>query len=123
MIALQALYESDVTGHPAVPAARRMSEEAGLPSRETELAGWLARTVEQHRAELDARIAELAPAWPAAQIAAVDRNILRIALAELEHGGEAPGRAVVNEAVELAKLFGSEGSRKFVNGVLGTVLG
>ena len=122
-IALQALYEADVIGHPAGPAAERLAKNAGLRRRDAGFAVRLARSVEERRGKLDARIAGLAPAWPIDQIAAVDRNILRLAIVELEYIGETPGKVVVDEAVELAKLFGSEASQKFVNGVLGTVLG
>lgn len=121
-MALQALYESDVSGHPAGPAARVLAEESGLPQREVEFAMELAELAERSRRELDERLETLAPAWPFDTIAAIDRNILRLAAAELERGGEPP-KVVVNEAVELAKLFGSESSQRFVNGVLGAVLG
>ncbi len=122
-IALQALYEGDVTGHPPGAVSERLAKEAGLAARDAGLASRLARAVEERRTELDRRVGEIAPAWPIDQIPAIDRNILRLALAELEMDGETPAAVIVNEAVELAKLFGSEGSQKFINGVLGTVLG
>ena len=79
---------------------------------------------EANRVALDERLRELAPAWPIDQLSPIDRNVLRIAIAELDYGeGKTPEKVVVNEAVDLATLFGSEGSQKFVNGVLGTVLG
>lgn len=121
-MALQALYESDVSGHPAGPAARALAEESGLPRREIEFATKFAELAERSRRELDERLEKLAPAWPFDTVAAIDRNILRLAVAELEHGREPP-KVVVNEAVELAKLFGSESSQRFINGVLGAVLG
>ncbi len=65
----------------------------------------------------------LAPEFPVSQMAAVDRNILRIALFELRVLGDAPAAAIIDEAVELAKLFGSEVAPKFVNGVLATAVG
>jgi N utilization substance protein B len=71
--------------------------------------------------ELDALIAPIAPEWPIDQIARVDRNILRIGVYELLHQAEVvPPKVAINEAVELAKAFGSDNSSKFVNGVLGT---
>jgi len=121
-VAVQALYESDVTGHPGVPAVRRLAQEARLAGGLAEFAEALVTRVEQDRASLDARIAEVAPAFPTSQLAAVDRNILRVALAELETDPDTPPSVVVNEAVEIAKLFGSEGAPGFVNGVLGSVL-
>ena len=75
------------------------------------------------RKALDEEIQALAPEFPLSQMAAVDRNILRIALYELRVSGDAPAAAIIDEAVELAKLFGSEASRKFVNGVLATAVG
>ena len=121
-VAVQALYESDVTGHPGVPAVRRLAAEARLAAGLAEFAETLVARVEQDRTSLDARIAEAAPAFPTGQLAAVDRNILRVALAELAADLDTPQAVVVNEAVEVARLFGSEGAPGFVNGVLGSVL-
>lgn len=72
--------------------------------------------------ELDATLQPIAPEWPLAQIARIDRIILRIGLYELLYEKDVPPKVVINEAVELAKAFGSENSSKFVNGVLGTAL-
>ena len=123
-VAVQALYEADVTGHAGDPIARRLADEAGIGEQHSEFAVWLAETVESNRVALDERLRDLAPAWPIEQLSPIDRNVLRIAIAELDYGeGKTPEKVVVSEAVELATLFGSEGSQKFVNGVLGTVLG
>lgn len=71
--------------------------------------------------DLDAQLQPIAPEWPLEQIARVDRTILRLGLYELLHCGDiVPPKVVINEAVELAKAFGSDNSSKFVNGVLGT---
>ena len=71
--------------------------------------------------DLDKKIAPIAPDWPIDQIARIDRNILRIGVYELLHQAEiVPPKVAINEAVELAKAFGSDNSSKFVNGVLGT---
>ena len=72
--------------------------------------------------ELDAVLQPIAPEWPLAQIARIDRIVLRIGLYELTYEKDVPPKVVINEAVELAKAFGSENSSKFVNGVLGTAL-
>lgn len=120
-IALQALYESDLSGHPAGQAARSLAESAGLPKVEIEFAYQLAELADGKRDLLDRRLESLAPAWPFDTISAVDRNILRLTAAELERGTE-PLKVIVNEGVELAKLFGTENSHRFVNGVLGAVL-
>lgn len=71
--------------------------------------------------ELDQFIAEHAPEWPLEQVAVVDRNILRIALWELAVSDTIPIKVAINEAVELAKMFGSDSSPRFVNGVLGSL--
>jgi transcription antitermination factor NusB len=78
----------------------------------------IVRGVARHRERLDATIARIAPEWPVEQMAPVDRNILRIALWELGRGAS-PVRVAINEAVELARLFSGEGSRRMVNGALG----
>jgi N utilization substance protein B len=71
--------------------------------------------------KLDEQLQPIAPGWPIDQIARIDRNVLRIGLYELLHTADTvPPKVVINEAVELAKAFGSDNSSKFVNGVLGT---
>lgn len=78
--------------------------------------------VTAHAEELDIKLQPIAPEWPIDQIARMDRVILRIGLYELENDADIPPKVVINEAVELAKAFGSENSSKFINGVLGTAL-
>lgn len=81
----------------------------------------LTKGVIKEQADLDTKIAPIAPEWPIEQIARVDRNIIRIGLYELLHrADQVPPKVAINEAVELAKAFGSDNSSKFVNGVLGT---
>jgi len=82
----------------------------------------LVRGVTQQEAELDAALQPIAPEWPIDQIARMDRVILRMGLYELTATDKVPPKVVINEAVELAKAFGSENSSKFINGVLGTAL-
>ena len=76
-----------------------------------------------NRKQLDGEIAALAPEFPIDQMAKIDKNVLRIALYELRISADAPPGVIIDEAVELAKLFGSEAAPKFVNGVLATALG
>jgi len=78
--------------------------------------------VDKYQKDLDDALQPLAPEWPLAQIARMDRVILRIGLYELLYEKDVPPKVVINEAVELAKGFGSENSSKFINGVLGTAL-
>lgn len=81
----------------------------------------LVKGVIAKQADLDEKIQPIAPDWPIEQIARVDRTILRMGLYELLHLSEVvPPKVAINEAVELAKAFGSDNSSKFVNGVLGT---
>jgi len=81
----------------------------------------LVKGIIAEQADLDAKIQPIAPDWPIEQIARIDRTILRMGLYELLHLSElVPPKVVMNEAVELAKAFGSDNSSKFVNGVLGT---
>lgn len=88
---------------------------------DTEFVYQLARETAKHFDELDVTLQPLAPEWPLSTIAAVDRNILRIGLYELQFTPDAvPPKVAINEAVELAKAFGAENSSKFINGVLGT---
>jgi N utilization substance protein B len=75
----------------------------------------------EHQAKLDAIIGEIAPQWPPDQMAVIDRNILRMAIYEMLIDPEVPVKVAINEAVELAKTFGSESSSRFINGALGTL--
>lgn len=120
--AVQALYESDASGHPARRALERLALYDALGKSDARLAERLVSYVESHRVELDKRIGGLAVGQPVDSIANVDRNVLRVALAELELRPETPRRVIVNEAVEVATLFGGDLSPKFVNGVLGALL-
>jgi len=128
IIALQTLYEQDF---------RRASDDLTFDLDEVlqrnigryeamvddvEFIKQLTHGVSGQMAELDAKLQPIAPEWPIDQIARMDRVILRIGLYELDNEQEVPPKVVINEAVELAKAFGSENSSKFVNGVLGTAL-
>ena len=88
---------------------------------DTEFVYGLARGVADSFEALDKALAPMAPEWPIESISAIDRNVLRIGLYELsEERDKVPPKVAINEAVELAKAFGSENSPKFINGVLGT---
>jgi len=77
----------------------------------------------QHKSELDTLIKKFAPAFPPEQLSIIDRNILRLAISEILFSDETPLKVAINEAIELAKSFGSESSSRLVNGVLGVVAG
>ena len=120
--ALQALYELDLSTHSVNGSVGWLQEEENLPSEALPFALQLINGVIQHQNEIDALIQTLAPTWPVRYLASIDRNILRLALYEVKFEADTPPRAAINEAVELAKAFGSETTSKFVNGVMGTVM-
>ncbi len=122
-LALQILYEADVTEHAAADVLARYSADMSLPQPVRRYTERLVTGVLEDQERIDGMIAEAAPAFPVAQLPAVDRNILRIAIYELLHERDVPLKAAINEAVELAKRFGGENSSRFVNGVLGTIAG
>ncbi len=120
-MALQALYEIDCTSHPVEEVLRqRLGDDPLDQPTETFLCSLVGGVLE-HRQTLDALIHEHAPEWPVDQMAVVDRNILRIAIYELIFSQHTPLKVAINEAVELAKIFGSDSAPRFVNGVLGTL--
>ena len=121
-LALQVLYEADVTDHPIHASLDWLKEEAEAPEASSSYAMELMEGVNHQRDEIDEFIYRFAPTWPVKQLAVVDRNILRLALFEIHFAREVPGKVAINEAVELAKAFGSESSARFVNGVLGSVM-
>ena len=122
-IALQSLYESDFRGSGSEEKTfdrhvKNIGEEAH--SENVDFALELLRKTSENRDIIDGKITEAAPDWPLEQIAVLDRNVLRLAICELLYI-DTPPKVVINEAVELAKTFGSEKSSKFINGVLGTI--
>ena len=118
-LALQTLYEHDLTGHDWRAALDRRAEETRASGEARALAEeWVGGTL-ACREELDAFISLRAPLWPVGQLAAIDRAILRLGLYELREGSPTPPLAAINEAVELAKAYGGENSGRFVNGLLG----
>jgi N utilization substance protein B len=119
--ALQALYEADTSSHEPLDALRRIAVTDRLSGEAKAFARDLIEGVLSQQDGIDAIIARAAPAFPVAQLAAVDRNVLRLAIREMLGDNGTPVQVVINEAVELAKRYGSDSSSKFVNGVLGTV--
>lgn len=133
-LAVQALFEVDSAGHaPGNVVDARLAnpepdEEGNDPNVTVNEAAahflrFLVAGVISNREAIDRVIAHYAPEWPVDQLAVIDRNVLRLALFELgSHAVQTPPKVVINEAVELAKLFGSDNSPRFVNGVLGSAL-
>ena len=128
IVALQTLYEYEFrvqSNDPSVDVddilVRNLSRyETAIDDKNFVEA--LVKGVLQEQSDLDAKIQPVAPEWPIDQIARIDRNILRIGLYELLNKTDiVPPKVAINEAVELAKAFGSDNSSKFINGVLGTI--
>ena len=120
-VALQALYETDCTTHPAELVIEQRLEEQPLSAELDDFARRLMAGV-LGRAELvDELIHKHAPEWPLDQMAIIDRNILRMAIWEFAVDRQTPLKVAINEAVELAKLYGSDSAPRFINGVLGAL--
>lgn len=119
--ALQALYEIDITTHtPEIVIHERIAAQS-LDKKLADFTYQIVSGVWPIITDLDIFIAEQAPEWPLDQVAVIDRNILRIALWEFAVSGNTPMKVAINEAVELAKLYGSDSAPRFVNGVLGSL--
>ncbi len=122
IVALQTLYEIDCTNHsPSIVLDQRLAANA-LPKSAASFARRLMDGVLEHQAVMDTFIHRHAPEWPLEQMAYIDRNILRMAIFEFAIDGRTPVKVAINEAVELAKSFGSDSAPRFVNGVLGTLV-
>jgi N utilization substance protein B len=140
VLAMQSLYEMDLVQHDLQDIVERIRfDDAALPDSVAESADEdetvvdeIPRPVADHAIalvegistfidEIDPMIERAAPQFPVAQLATVDRNVLRLAIYELNHAPDVPYKVVINEAVEIAKRFGGPNSGKFVNGVLGTI--
>ena len=127
VIVLQSLYEYELRTQAKDPdvdlniIVAKNIEPYEKALGDTEFVYNLASKVAENFETLDATLAPMAPEWPISSIAAIDRNVLRMGLYELsECRNTIPPKVAINEAVELAKAFGSENSSKFINGVLGT---
>ncbi|MCB2202980.1 transcription antitermination factor NusB [bacterium] len=118
-IALQVLYEVDLCGHlPGVVLAEQL-ERLNMDDDLQRFISQIVSGVVEYQHTLDEFIADFAPDWPLDQVAVIDRNLLRIALWEIAVYEKTPVKVAINEAVELAKIYGSDGSPRFINGVLG----
>lgn len=118
---LQALYEIDLVGHDMEQTLNHILAEVPVSQENEAFIRQLVSGVIQNRERIDKEIQKFAPAWPIKQIPAVDRNILRLAIFEILIDNKVPVKVAINEAIELAKTFGSDSSSKFINGVLGSV--
>jgi N utilization substance protein B len=122
-LALQALFEIDSVGHAPGYVIEERLGYLNPGEHGATFFRWLVVGVVKNKSQLNDLIEKHAPEWPVDQLAIVDRNILRLALYEIgSRDSDAPFKVVINEAIELAKLFGSDSSPRFVNGVLGSAL-
>lgn len=122
-LALQALYEIDCVNHKPGFVVDTRLRDSQIGEHGAAFFRWLVSGVVRNQAAIDQMITQYAPEWPVAQLAIIDRNILRLALFEIgARTADAPPKVVINEAVELAKAFGSDSSPRFINGVLGSAL-
>jgi len=120
-VALQVLYELDCTAHPLDEVFGQRLSELNLEPDGIHFARQLVEGVRIRANNLDLLIQKHAPEWPLDQMAIIDRNILRMAIWEFAIDRATPLKVAINEAIELAKLFGSDSAARFVNGVLGSL--
>lgn len=118
---MKLLYQRQLTGTPLETLCGSFEELEDVSERTREFARTLARGVEAHREEIDARIKESLTGWDFGRLAAVDLQILRVAAYELLHCDDIPANVSIDEAIELSREFASGESSKFVNGVLGAL--
>jgi len=121
-VALQALFECDTAHHDPDACLSARMEDTPLPEAGARYARDLVLGALEHLSAIDAIIQRIAPEWPVEQMSPIDRNILRLASYEILYTDDTPPKVCINEAVEVAKAFGSDSSSRFVNGVLGTLL-
>ena len=122
IIAMQILYEAEMTGHSTSEILVRTRNQGGTPDETLEYASMLLTGIRARITEIHAEIERAAPDYPVEDIAPIDRAILEIALFESVFGGDVPPRAAVNEAVGIAGDYGGDASARFVNGVLGAII-
>ncbi len=122
IIALQSLYELDCTEHKTEEVLAQVTTGETLPQEVLSFSEQLTLGVLQNKIKLDDLIKRFAPAFPVEQMSVVDRNILRLAIFEILFDNKTPLKVAINEAVDLAKTFGSDSSAHLVNGVLGSIV-
>jgi N utilization substance protein B len=117
-LAFRAAYQADVTGEDLKRCLDEIVEETPPSEEVRSFAATLVGELERHREEVDSLVSKTAHNWPLRRMAATDRSVLRLAVVELLHHAETPTRVALDEAIEIAKKYGSETSGAFVNGIL-----
>ena len=120
-VTLETLYEYDIVSHEPDEVLEQRLEASPMERAGGEFARQLIHGVIAYQEQMDTLIARFAPEWPLDQMAVIDRNVLRIAIYEFLATDETPVKVAINEAVELAKVYGSDSAPRFINGVLGTL--
>lgn len=120
-VALETLYEYDIADHLPGDILNYRIQDNPMETIGVEFASLLVHGVISYQERIDSLIARFAPEWPLDQMAVIDRNVLRIAIYEFLVEGSTPVKVAINEAVELAKTYGSDSAPRFINGVLGTL--
>ncbi len=120
-VTLETLYEYDIVNHDPAEVLEQRLEANPMERAGVEFAEQLIHGVVAYQEQMDTLIARFAPEWPLDQMAVIDRNVLRIAIYEFLVTDETPVKVAINEAVELAKVYGSDSAPRFINGVLGTL--
>jgi N utilization substance protein B len=118
---MRALYRAEVVGDPLAGVPAALEAEERLPAEIREYAGSLARRVVDHLGDIDSILEAALLHWELKRLAVIDRCVLRLGVAELLYEHEVPARVVLDEAIEIAKQYGSRESGRFVNGVLDRV--
>lgn len=121
-LAMKILFEADLTPHDVLTILDRYRDDESINEEQREYTVRLIEGIVENLDQIDEQIGDAAPAFPVDQLPTVDRNVLRIAVYELRPEFDVPVRAVINEAIEIAKDYGGDSSGRFVNGVLGTIV-
>lgn len=122
IIALQVLYDLECTEHKAEETLARLATEKALPQEMLSFSEHLIQGVLRSKPRLDVIIEHFAPAFPVGQMSIIDKTILRLAIFEILFNNKTPFKAVINEAIEIAKIFGGDSSPRLINGVLGSMI-
>lgn len=121
VLAFRIAYQCDVTGDPPLEVWRVLREEERLSQDQDELVEDVTRELAARGGDVDGALRAALDTWPLERLAATDRAVLRVAAAELRARAGSPARVVIDEAIDIAREFGSEESGRFVNGVLDRV--
>jgi N utilization substance protein B len=120
-LVLRVLYQAEIGEFDAQASLRQVVAETRPPQQVADYAALVIKNVGEHAVEIDAAISAVSTHWRIERMAVTDRNILRLAVAEMLFSSDVPPRVAIDEAIELAKKYGDESSGRFVNGILDAV--